>query len=84
MDGDENTTYFHKVCIARRRYNFIAKIQNEESISLFTDDKLEAAFLNFFKNIYISTEDVSWMIDKLKWRCLDSTAASHLIRPFVE
>lgn len=26
MDGDENTTYFHKVCIARQRYNFIAKI----------------------------------------------------------
>lgn len=82
MDGDENTTYFHKVCISRHRYNFIAEIQNEDSISLFTDDKIEATFLNFFNNIYISTEGDSWTIDNLDWRCIDNLAALHLIRPF--
>lgn len=82
MDGDENSAYFHKVCIARRRYNFIAEIQNEENISLFTDDKIKATFLNFFHKIYISTKSDSWLADKLDWRCIDIADALQLIRPF--
>lgn len=53
LEGDENTTYFHNICLARRRYNFIAEIYDESSLSLYIDDKIEITFLIFFKDIFI-------------------------------
>lgn len=44
LDGDENTVFFfHKTCLAGRRYNFIAGIKNAEGSSFYSDADIEKA-----------------------------------------
>lgn len=69
-EGDENTTYFHKVCMARCRFNFISEIQDSQEVTHLLDSNIEKAFLHYFSDIYQNTTNVSWLIGNLNWRTI--------------
>ncbi|KAJ4770731.1 DNAse I-like superfamily protein [Rhynchospora pubera] len=50
--GDRNTKYFHTVATNRRRYNLITAMEDENGMLTGDEDKIRAAFVTYFKNLY--------------------------------
>ena len=55
-EGDRNTKYFHMIASRRRRNNFIAGVEDERGIWCDEPQKIENAFLRYFREIFTSTE----------------------------
>lgn len=84
MEGDENTTYFHKICMAHRRFNFISEIQDGQNIIQYLDSGIEKAFIDYFNEVYQNAPQCKWLIGNLKWRPITGAQAISLMQPFTE
>lgn len=80
--GDENTNFFHKICSARKRRNFISELVSSEGISLGKDYQLEKEVIDYFSHLYRDNNSGGWMVSNLEWHPISSTQASDLIKPF--
>lgn len=84
MEGDENTAYFHKICLARRRFNFISEIQDGQNIAQCSDSGIEKAFIDHFNEVFQNAPHEKWLIGNLNWRPITEAQATSLVLPFTE
>lgn len=84
MEGDENTTYFHKICMAHRRFNFISEIQDGQNVIQYSDSGIEKAFIDYFNEVYQNAPQCKWLIGNLNWRPITGAQAISLMQPFTE
>ncbi|TYK02928.1 LINE-1 retrotransposable element ORF2 protein [Cucumis melo var. makuwa] len=84
LEGDENFAYFHKICSARQRRNFISSITSKRGEACTTNDKIEKAFLDHFEEIYRNNCEDLWLIDNLHWSIISNKEREDLCKPFTE
>lgn len=66
--------------MARRRLNFISKIQNIQGDIFYANADIEKAFIDYFSNIYMENNIRNWLIGNLHWSCISPVQASNLTR----
>ncbi|KAA0047274.1 LINE-1 retrotransposable element ORF2 protein [Cucumis melo var. makuwa] len=84
LEGDENSAYFHKICYARQRRNFISTITSKTREACTTNDKIEKAFIDHFEEIYKNNREELWLIDNLQWSTITNKEREDLCKPFAE
>lgn len=84
LEGDENSAYFHKICYARQRRNFISTITSKTREACTTNDKIEKAFIDHFEEIYKNNCEELWLIDNLQWSTITNKEREDLCKPFAE
>ncbi|KAL4032276.1 hypothetical protein IC575_005346 [Cucumis melo] len=84
-EGDENSSFFHRICSSRQKRSFIHEIQDEEGLIQNTNISISTAFIKFFSKIYrSSTKSDPLFIDNLDWNPIEHSEWSHLCAPFLE
>lgn len=83
-NGDENTSFFHKVCSARSRWSFISELVSANGLSLVSDMQIEREVIKYFSNIYKDNNSASRMVSNLDWNPISKEESDSLIRPFSE
>jgi hypothetical protein len=53
--GDRNTKYFHACATQKRRHKVVDQIRNAEDRLCSTPEAVEAAFVNYYTNLFTST-----------------------------
>ncbi|KAA0040038.1 LINE-1 retrotransposable element ORF2 protein [Cucumis melo var. makuwa] len=84
-EGDENTSFFHKICSARQRRSIISNINSVDGVPCSTNESIAKAFLDHFEDIYKGGgEESPWLIDNLSWSPISTTQAQNLCSLFTE
>lgn len=83
-EGDQNTTYFHKAVMAKKRFNFISKIQSVQRDNYYLDIDIENTFIDYFKGIYTENSKQSRLVGNLNWCSISFEQATFLINLFNE
>ncbi|MDV3143356.1 MAG: hypothetical protein Q8761_02910, partial [Sweet potato little leaf phytoplasma] len=81
-DGDENTSFFHKICCARRRRSFIVELVSKSGSSLVIDKDLEEEVLAHFTSIYEAEPEQGGIVENIDWQPISSDKSMDMIRPF--
>lgn len=84
LEGDENSAFFHKICNARKRRNFIFNIHNSIGEDCNTNVSIEAVFIDHFHKDFSKTSQISWLIDNLSWSPIYGPEKDQLCSPFLE
>ncbi|XP_050944096.1 uncharacterized protein LOC127150413 [Cucumis melo] len=67
-EGDENTSFFHRICSARQRMSIISNINSDDEIPCTTNENIVKAFLDHFEGIYNEGGvDNLWLIENLNF-----------------
>ncbi|TYK21642.1 LINE-1 retrotransposable element ORF2 protein [Cucumis melo var. makuwa] len=84
-EGDENTSFFHKICSTRQRRSIISNINSVDGVPCSTNESIAKAFLDHFEDIYKGGgEESPWLIDNLSWSPISTTQAQNLCSLFTE
>ncbi|KAA0039770.1 LINE-1 retrotransposable element ORF2 protein [Cucumis melo var. makuwa] len=84
-EGDENTSFFHKICSARQRRSIISNINSVDGVPCSTNESIAKAFLDHFEDIYKGGgEESPWLIDNLNWSPISTNQAQNLCSMFTE
>ncbi|KAL0552328.1 hypothetical protein IC582_011437 [Cucumis melo] len=84
-EGDENSSFFHRICTTRQKRNFIQEIQDEEGLIQNTNNSISSAFIKFFSRIYRGpTKSDPFFIDNLDWNPIEHSEGLNLCAPFLE
>lgn len=51
-DGDENTSFFHQICMASQKRNFISKIKDETGTSHTSNKTIADTFIKFYGALF--------------------------------
>lgn len=71
-DGDENSSYFHKVCTIRQRKNIIKQIEDEEGNTFSINAQIAKTIVAHFQKIYTGESRKNIIIDNLDWRQIET------------
>ncbi|KAL0555833.1 hypothetical protein IC582_004334 [Cucumis melo] len=84
-EGDENTSFFHKICSARQRRSIISNINSDDGVPCTTNENIAKAFLDHFEGIYNGGGvENPWLIENLSWSPISTTQAQNLCSFFTE
>ena len=83
-EGDNNTRFFHKVATGRRKRNYIENLELEGGVITEDQEVIEQELINFFINLYKSSNEVQWSLEGINWSPISEEKAAWLERPFDE
>lgn len=81
-EGDNNTSFFHKMVNGRRKRNFIERIEVDNGLLEENESIIEQDIISFYKNLYSSTFDECWGLEGLDWHQISDEQTVWLERPF--
>ncbi|TYK10356.1 LINE-1 retrotransposable element ORF2 protein [Cucumis melo var. makuwa] len=84
-EGDENTSFFHKICSARQRRSIISNINSDDGVPCTTNENIAKTFLDHFEGIYNGGGvENPWLIENLSWSPISTSQAQNLCSSFSE
>ncbi|KAA0050053.1 LINE-1 retrotransposable element ORF2 protein [Cucumis melo var. makuwa] len=84
-EGDENTSFFHKICSARQRRSIISNINSDDGVPCTTNENIAKTFLDHFEGIYNGGGvENPWLIENLNWSPISTSQAQNLCSSFSE
>ncbi|KAL0559838.1 hypothetical protein IC582_000218 [Cucumis melo] len=83
-EGDENSSFFHKICTARQKKCLISKIINNSGQNCLNDSDIADAFIQHFEDIYTDNRNSHLFIENLDWCPISNTNSELLDKPFNE
>lgn len=72
-EGDENTTFFHRVCSINQRKNWIKEIKDPNEVPHNSTNSISKVFLGHFKVVYSMEDHETLWISNLDWKPTNSS-----------
>lgn len=83
-DGDENTSFFHRICTAKQKRNSNFEIVDDDGILHNSNVTIANTFINYFSTLFKGEKIKRIFMENLDWHPIPSSESSNLCAPFQE
>lgn len=83
-DGDENTSFFHRICTAKQKRNSNFEIVDDDGIPHNSNVTIANTFINYFSTLFKGEKIKRIFMENLDWPPIPSSESSNLCAPFQE
>lgn len=80
--GDENSKFFHRFLLAKKRRNLISELVNEQGQITTSFKKIEEIILRFYNSLYTKSPGVRVLPTNLNWPAVNNDKKKLLISRF--
>lgn len=84
MEGDQNTTYFHKIYSIYQRKSLITEIEHSKGYKYTTSQAIAEAFINHYQLLFKDARRETLWINNLNWCPINTRHHKRLCAKFKE